>query len=218
MFKAFEPAKRTLVEGAGEEHMKLIDEVRAVLRQREALLVHFNTPMSLHDVGYPQDLRDALVNPNWAMCFSTILKTDVGPTHGDPANAAACGSVGIIVDLPREASIIRVHNSDGGSSGRTWGAGKGALPSVQTCNQSIENRTGGHNEWFLSGGKAVGIFCFPDPAVFNPVVGDRSYSIEKVSNDFPTERFFTVNRGQFYELDRNASIWVQRCYAEILSS
>jgi len=196
--------------------MNLIDEVRTVLRQHEALLVHFNTPMSSHDVGYPQDLRDALANPQWEMCYSTILKTDAGPTHGDPADAAACGSVGIIVDLTPETSIVRVHNCDGGSNGRTWGPGLGALPSVESCKQSIEDRTGGHNEWFLSGGKAMGIFCFLHPAVFNPGEGERSYPIEAVAADFATERFFTATGGQYRELDREAKIWVPRSYAEIL--
>lgn len=196
--------------------MNVIDDVREILRQREALLVHFNAPMSLHDFGYPQDLRDALANPQWEMCYSTILKSDAGPTHGDPSNAPACGSVGIIVDLMPETSIIIVHNSDGGSSGRTFGAGLGSLPSVESCKWSIDERTGGHNEWFLSGAKAVGVFCFPQPAIFNPGRGDQPYAVDEVAGDFPNQRFFTAMDGQYCELDRETQIWVPRSYAEIL--
>jgi hypothetical protein len=58
----------------------LIDDVRDFLRKREALLVHFNTPMSLHPKGYPHDLFDVLKSRQWAMCYSTILRSDLGPT------------------------------------------------------------------------------------------------------------------------------------------
>ena len=194
----------------------MIDDVRAVLREREAVLVHFNTPMSRHDVGYPNDLYDALANPQWEMCYSTILKSDTGPTHGNPSNAAACGSVGIVIDLLPETSIISVSSSDGGSSGRTGGAGLGDHPSVEVCEQSIDSRTCGHNEWYLSGGKPIGIFCFIPPAIFNPGRGDQSYQVDAVFDDFPHQRISSAGGGQFWERDREEKKWVQRSYADIL--
>lgn len=195
---------------------KVIEDVRTILRKREALLVHFNTPMTRHDVGYPQDLHDAFANPQWTMCYSTILKSDTGPTHGDPSKAAACGSVGIIIDLLPDTSIISVSGLDSGSDGRTECAGLGHHPSVEVCESSIDTRSDGHNEWFLSGGKPIGIFCFIPAAIFNPGRGERSYAFDAIAKDFPDQRLFSASSGQFEEFDRENLMWESRSYAEIL--
>ncbi|POR42369.1 hypothetical protein [Methylobacterium sp. V23] len=195
----------------------MIDDVRDVLRRREALLVHFNTPMSRHESGYPRDLHDALANLQWEMCYSTVVSTDVGPTHlADPSKAAACGSVGIVVDLQPLSQIITVHSSDAGSNGRDGSSGMGSVASVATCEQSMMGRAGGHNEWYLSHPRSLGIFSFTGPAVFVPGNGELPYGLDAVAGDFPGERIFTVFQGQFHELDRNTWRWLPRSYSEIV--
>ncbi|MBM1556220.1 hypothetical protein JQV19_06100 [Sulfitobacter mediterraneus] len=194
----------------------LIDGVRKLLRQHEALLVHFNTPMTDHPVGYPKDLHDALENPQWEMCHSTILSTDLGPTQTYPAEAAACGSVGIIVDLEPASSIISVHHGDGGSNGRIRSPGMGSTASIESCENSILNRFAGHNEWYLSGARAVGIFCFVPPMVYLRGLGEAEYHHLSVANDFPDERIFSAHKGKFLELERDNTQWAARSYGEIV--
>lgn len=150
------------------------------------------------------------------MCFSTILKDDGGPTQTDPFTAAACGSVGIVACLKPQTSLIAAHHQDGGSSGRTWGAGCGSSPTAESCANSILLRENGHNEWFLSDAQFIGIFSFPNPVIFNPAIGERHYGLDRVVDDFPDERIFTSSGGQFFEFDRTLKNWLPCRYDEIV--
>jgi hypothetical protein len=75
--------------------------IRAFLRSQEALLVHFNTPMSTrHPSCYPADLEDAKTIVGQPLSFCTIQKNDRGPWQGGPpADANAAGSVGLVIDV-----------------------------------------------------------------------------------------------------------------------
>jgi hypothetical protein len=94
--------------------------IREFLAQREALLVHFSTPMSNHrEIYFPQDLRIAAKLRGKALFFSTIQAGDVGP-HQDPnmdsIDANAGGSIGLIVDIASNDCVTAVGPSDGGGS------------------------------------------------------------------------------------------------------
>lgn len=210
----------------------MIDEIRAVLRRHEALLVHFNTPMTRHETGYPQDLQGALRNPHWRMCYSTLLKTDAGPTDPihrvAPGNAPVCGSIGILVDLSPDTTLIRVHNTDADSNGRGHGLALGAVPSVAACEHSIASREG-YNEWFLSDARPIGVFTFSDATAtvrekiqlgddVAPEEALSGYKLgrDEVAREFPDRRIFTIIDSQFHELNRQADVWKPRSYADIV--
>jgi len=111
--------------------LSLVEDVRAVLKKNEApphSLQHADVPPRSR---YPQDLHDALANPHLEICYSTIQRTDLGPTQTYPPTAAACGSVGIVVDLAEATSLLRVHNGDAGEQRSRLGSrnGRDAQPS-----------------------------------------------------------------------------------------
>ncbi len=91
------------------------------------------------------------------------------------------------------------------------------MPSQATCHHSIASRTTGHNEWYLSGATAVGIFSFPNPAAFNPGVGETQSGLASVVAGFPGQRIFTVSAGEFHEFDRDSGKWHVRGYGEIIT-
>lgn len=196
--------------------MSSIEDVRAVLKTNEALLIHFNTPMSRHEFGYPQDLHDALANPQWEMCYSTIQSAGLRPTQTDPKTAAACGCVGVVVNLTEAKSLLRVHSGDAGSNDRGWGAGMGSMPSRATCGDSIAGRTTGYNEWYLSNATPIGIFSFPEPAMFNPGVDEIHRGLAAVVEEFCCHRIFTASTGEFHEFDRNSGNWKVCGYGDII--
>jgi hypothetical protein len=105
--------------------------VRAFLRQREALLVHFNTPMATkHPTGFPDApiLARTLPGP---LCFSTIQVGDRDPWQGgSPGDANAGGSVGMVVDV-HEQSAMGVDHTDSGFIEGLGSAGRS--PTAFTC-------------------------------------------------------------------------------------
>jgi hypothetical protein len=130
-----------------------IFSVRDFLRKRKALLVHFSTVMSGHqDLYFPHDLRTAatLTGP---LSFSTIHASDVGPfqTSAHPSLANAAGSVGIVVDITDDNSVVTVGHDDDGTFfdpiANEWHSG-GRPPSADACARSIDKRRT-TNEWFV---------------------------------------------------------------------
>jgi hypothetical protein len=172
--------------------------------------------MSSHPTGYPQDLHDALSNPQWQMCYSTIVSSDLGPSQTDWSTAAACGSVGIIVDIVDDTQLLRVHGSDGGSNGRYGTLGLGSQPDPASCGASIKVRLEGHNEWVALNARPIGMFMFPNPHVFVPGVGDHYRDPNLIISDFPALRFFGAANGKFFEFDRSSGRWAPRDYDEII--
>jgi hypothetical protein len=195
----------------------LIQGVRDALREREALLIHFNTVMSRHEKGYPHDLHDAWNNPGWKMCYSTIRSGDLGPTQMIPDHSRAGGCVGIVVDMLRDTSIHKVSYTDVGSNGRVHVNGLGELASVDSCCRSIDDRGSEHNEWLVEGAIPLGIFVFNDPAVTTACDVFFSVSVDSVIREFANFRIFSSHSGGFREFDRTAQEWVHRSYSEIVS-
>lgn len=187
--------------------------VRQFLRSREALLVHFNTPMcERHPNGFPGDLRTARTLAGIPISFSTIQATDRGPWQGGhPAYANAGGSVGLVVDIEDFGSVVSVGPHDDGTRAGTNGNHQtgGRPPSAVECARSIDERTTA-NEWFTQDFAAIGIFTFLPARVFvrgGVIQGEKDSSLEEVAREFPDDRIFSVNKGRFIEFDRLANEW-----------
>lgn len=127
--------------------------VRTFLSEREALVVHFSTPMRYDDsLRFPDDLIRARTLGEKGLCCSTILASDWGPGEPsrDPANANAVGCVGIILDVRDEGSVCAVHPSDCGTSRGEDGnlMHDGYDATAEFCARSIDRRQG-NNEWVV---------------------------------------------------------------------
>jgi len=181
---------------------------RRFLRDREALLIHFNTPMSVnHPTGFPDDLRQASGLKGTPLSFSTIQGADQGPWQGgDLANAG--GSVGVIVDIKETGSVISVGPGDDGTKAQSDGNHQtgGSPPSADACAKSIDDRLTA-NEWFVQDFVPLGIFVFLPARVFvrsaeGTFQGEREATLDEILAAFPNQRMFGSHAGAFLEYIR----------------
>jgi hypothetical protein len=198
----------------GDRTNNQIFSVRAFLRERQALLVHFNTPMSNHETGFPEDIRNAMTARDQRLCFSTIQAGDRGPEQVErPEEANAGGSVGMVVDISNEGSVCSVSPHDGGATGSENG---GWSPSEYECARSIDERTD-MNEWFVQNFTPVGIFVFlPARVYIRSKDGEVGTTLEEILAAFPTERAFSFAENGFVELDRATQKWLPVTYVDII--
>jgi hypothetical protein len=193
---------------------------RQFLKSREALLVHFNTPMTSHPTGFPKDLHDARKLVATEIPFSTIQVTDNGPWQvRPPSDANAVGSVGLIVDIKDVGSVTSVGYCDIGSNSRIAGYSKGLgqPPSDQTCAESIDRRgPKGHNEWVVQDYIVLGIFIFLPAGAFIVGSGERDCFLPEVLSTFPNDRIISILSGNFLEYDRGNQSWVTVPFANIV--
>lgn len=191
--------------------------IRSFLRSQEALLVHFNTPMSTkHPTGFPADLEDAKTLVEKRLSFCTIQENDRGPWQGGhPANANAAGSVGLVVDVNDIGSVVTVDWSDSGS-GEAGSAG--SPPDQPNCADSIAKRTTS-NEWRVQDYTPLGIFVFL-PAMVFVKRGEEQWETEVTFEDilaaYPSDRIFSAFKGTFVEFDRVAGQWGPVSYGQIV--
>jgi hypothetical protein len=191
--------------------------IRSFLRSQEALLVHFNTPMSTnHPTCFPADLEDAKTLVGKRLSFCTIQKNDRGPCQVDhPANANAAGSVGLVVDVNDTGSVVTVDWSDSGSGQ----AGSAGLPPDQTnCAASIAKRTTS-NEWWVQDYKPLGIFVFRPAMVFVKREGGQGEShvdVPQILKAYPSDRIFSTEQGSFLEFNRPTGQWAPVTYGQIV--
>jgi hypothetical protein len=131
--------------------------------------------------------------------------------------ANAGGSVGLVVDIRDEGSVIRVCSSDCGTD--PSGDGFGQDPSEKACAESIDQRNGGgshgNNEWCVQNYTSIGIFVFRPPYVFTPN-GERESSLAEVLSEFPEDRIFSNGDGSFQEYNRVTDQWISVVYCEIV--
>ena len=191
--------------------------IRNFLRQKEALLVHFNTPMSVnHPTGFPGDLHNAKALAGYRLSFSTIQAGDRGPWQdGNPADANAGGSVGIVVDIKEEGSVITV---DAGDSGSGASGSLGKPPTSQTCADSIDNRRTS-NEWWVQDYMPLGVFMFLPAYVFvKGPSGQGECPIDQagILKAFSADRIFSTDGCRFTEYDRSAGTWLPISYGDIV--
>ena len=191
--------------------------IRSFLRSQEALLVHFNTPMSTkHPTGFPADLEDAKTLVGERLSFCTIQKNDRGPWQGGhPADANAAGSVGLVVDVIDIGSVTTVYWSDSGSGE----AGSAGLPPDQSnCADSITKRTTS-NEWWVQNYRPLGIFVFLPAMAFVKRVeeqGEIDVTLPEILAAYPSDRIFSACKGTFLEFNRLAGQWDPVTYGQIV--
>lgn len=191
--------------------------IRSFLRSQEAVLVHFNTPMSTkHPTCFPADLEDAKTLVGKRLSFCTIQKNDRGPWQGGhPANANAAGSVGLVVDVNDIGSVATVDWSDSGS-GEVGSAG--LPPDQPNCADSIAKRTTS-NEWWVQDYTPLGIFVFLPAMVFvkrGEEQGEADVTLEAILEAYPSDRMFSACGGTFLEFDRVAGRWDPVTYGQIV--
>jgi hypothetical protein len=198
--------------------------IRSFLRERQALLVHFSTLMSNHPgLVFPDDLRQAAGLADVPLSFSTIMAGDVGPYQRPdmhPADANAGGSIGIIVDIPSNDSVVTVGaNDDGTSFNPSTGEiiSGGYAPTPESCARSIDERTTS-NEWLVLGYRTVGIFSFDPIWIRHPSGGEVKIARDAAFACFPHFRIFSVLDGQFVEFDRGTGQWTPISYDAIMSA
>lgn len=197
--------------------------IREFLRERQALLVHFSTPMSNHrEIYFPQDLQTAAQLQGRGLFFSTVQAGDVGP-HQDPnmepGDANAGGSIGLIVDVASNECVTAVGPHDGGGfedpdTGETVSAGW--PPTAETCAESIDRRTS-CNEWVVRNYRPIGIFAFCPIRVSKPG-GEVPIDEDAAFGLFPEYRIFSVRDRSFVEYDRQARDWKEVTYAEVMAA
>jgi len=191
--------------------------IRQLLRDRKALLVHFNTPQSKHATGFPEDLQNAKTLREKDLSFSTIFASDRGPSQvHDFADANAGGSVGLVVDIKEAGSVVSVSTNDAGSN--EFGS-FGDPPSERACIQSIDERNdgepGGNNEWRVQDYISLGIFVFFPAFVFKPG-GEVPVTLDALLATFPDNRIYSAGKGSFHEYNRETGQWMPISYSEIV--
>jgi hypothetical protein len=198
--------------------------VRDFLRDREALLVHFSTPNTLHpDLFFPDDLKQAARLQDEILSFSTVLRTDVGPYQGGlhPEDANAQGSVGIVVDIATNDCVVAVAPGDVGLHLDFTTKSiilSGTAPGAVECARSIDERRSS-NDWWVRSYRMLGIFIFEPALAFrllSDVVIEVQVPMEKVLSDFPDERIFSTRNGEFVEYDRTFDAWIPSTYSKIV--
>jgi hypothetical protein len=226
-----QPQMEALVKVRGLNNMTTPSDfsVRQFLRERGALLVHFNTPMSKKGSGFPSDLVNAKNLAGRGLSFSTIQATDRGPRQvGNFLDANAGGSVGIVVDVRDACCVLTVGEFDGGTDffdDGTYQSG-GKPPSAIECARSIDERKpdprirrDAVNEWLVKDYVPLGIFVFCPPWVYVRSAteqGERPSSLDEILAIFPEDRTFSNNGTNFLEYDRGASTWGPTTYADIV--
>jgi hypothetical protein len=206
--------------------------IRNFLKARNALLVHFSSPMTTHDYFFPDDLHNAISLRNIPISFSTIQPNDRGPydqTISSPEEANAAGCVGIMVDIDDIDCIETVSFLDGGSyTDVITGAfnSGGEEPTQTNCERSIDQRVT-YNEWCVKNYRTIGIFVFSPIAVRDKItlcvdgnsfvdVGEKCITIEDVLKHFPSHRIFSANSENFLEYSRALKEWSPIQYERIL--
>lgn len=177
-----------------------IEELRAELSRREAIIVHCSRPGRDGETGppkpiYPQDLKETIRDLSQGG-FRPVSCSVVWPEH-----QATFGAVGIILE-PRSLSEIQsMHPADAGYSVEFGGLG--AAPSAEALRDTFE-KSAGHNEWVLTGADVKGIFVnltervevarripLPDDlpevlrGLFDEVIVAVPITLEELKSDFP---------------------------------
>ncbi|HQU69773.1 MAG TPA: hypothetical protein PLI43_16455 [Albidovulum sp.] len=179
--------------------------------------MHFNTPMSSkHPTGFPNDLIAAKGLTGQKLSFATIQKNDRGPWQGgNPADANAAGSVGLVVDVKDIGSVIAVDWADSGSN--DFGS-LGHPPNTKNCTDSIAERKSS-NEWWVQDYTPLGIFVFLPAMVFikqNGHQGEVRVDLPEILAAYPVDRIYSVSNGSFVEYDRATGNWRPTTYDQIV--
>lgn len=182
--------------------------VRSLLAAENVLIVHFSgTPRMTAQPGlfYPDDLKKVQNNGVSAVCCSTIHSSDEFNMFG---KANAIGSVGLILDINSDNSVMAADRKDTGS----YYDQKTGIRSVQTgmdtiqhCEDSILSRDSNeYNEWVVQDYSIIGLFVFPCPmAEMRGVCGNNgsvSLAANQIHPFFQTLKIYTVYNSGFLDI------------------
>ena len=189
---------------------RLCFSVRNFLKSRNALLVHFSTPMTQHDFLFPGDLINAINLRDTALAFSTILASDKGahPYHVnklEKSNAGGC--IGILVDISGNHCVHSVSFLDSGSysdPNTKTRQSSGISPTLSNCKNSFE-------PIYVRGEASFNLGNGPENTIVEQLI-----SLEHALEHFPKYRFFTANSGQFQEYSRSGGRWQEVGYSSII--
>jgi hypothetical protein len=138
-----------------------LSDIRSLLRQESALLVHFSGLANSSEHYYPSDMLHVTANPHEDQCCSSVR---AGMTY---EQGYLWGRVGLILDPAAEESVSLVSPSDAGTSKtgheRSGFASDGEF-TLDTCKAAL-SREGGHDEWVVSHFTVRGVFVCPPPEV-----------------------------------------------------
>src|SRR5665811_892053 len=175
-----------------------VADVEQLLRQYDALLIHFSGPEGdelRSERQFPNDLLNAIDNPKMELSCCVVRATDHFDTH-------SWGCIGLVLRLKNDKSLIAADRHDCGS--REEKDDKGDIRrmvdprhlkdlSLGDLEVTITERTG-HNEWVVKDYNVLGIFVHPPGTA-----GDRRYRPSEVRELFPGQRIFGFQKGSIIE-------------------
>jgi hypothetical protein len=200
------------------------EEIRDFLKSQNALLVHFDSPMTRHpELQFPDNLLRALRLVDVNLSFSTIMPGDTNPFMQGLGGAEGC--VGVMADLGSNSIVVSVAPGDSGSGSgdaNDESDSLGVMPTREACLQSIEKRKGS-NEWRVRNFDPLGIFILPPIFVRRtvefegqPVAGDLEIDLATAIAPFPEAKIYTADGKGFLSLDRRSLNWRRVNYDEIV--
>ncbi len=166
-----------------------LDDIRNILRNENALVVHFSgTPRGIGGgqirPDFPADLQQVAKNAHvWEVACSTV---STGQTRG---TGSIIGSVGLILQCQDGGSLLGVFHDDAGSwydpsTGRR-NLGCCVVPTTASCTSSIKNRVH-YNEWVLRDYVTVGVFIDGSFDVWDSSVSfQRETDLDEIQAAFP---------------------------------
>jgi hypothetical protein len=191
-------------------------QIRMLLRERQALLVHFNTVMGRPDLGFPEDLQRAIGLRDAKLSFSTIQVGDTAPGAG---RRGAEGSVGLVVDIAKNTIIVSTYHDDSGSGDR---GSRGLSATVENVAASMERRRVS-NELEIKNSVPVGILIMLPVRVHIVMEAYGTLTKAEIEIDLPRamaafgqQRLFGMDDRGFKEYDRPSSKWKSVSYDEII--
>lgn len=138
-----------------------LSDIRSLLRQETALLVHFSGLSNSSEHYYPADMCHVIATLHEDQCCSSVR---AGMTY---EQGHLWGRVGLIVDPTTEDSVSLVRPSDAGTSKtgheRSGFASDGEF-TLDTCKAAL-GRESGHDEWVVSHFAVRGVFVCPPPQI-----------------------------------------------------
>jgi hypothetical protein len=186
-----------------------LSDVHALLRDRNALIVHFSgvPPAGTTMIRYPSDLKEVIAGraSNGVPC-SVVIPGDVFTGAG---KRNAYGTIGVILDLRTDQSLATATAGDGGS--RWDGTGPRQFDerdlNIEDLTRSLSSRRG-HNEWGMRDFIVRGVFVIEPIEIWRSIwtrhghdgAIDRQYSLEQVRADFPQQRLYSFEETHIVEL------------------
>jgi len=183
-----------------------VRDVRAFLRSRNALIVHFSgTPAGVSSrpsapLRYPDDLQYVL-NGGAAtgLACSVVTPADNFDIKNPPCNAFGC--IGVILDLVNRRSLCAATPWDGGS----WVNDAGVREfddrdlSTKDLDDSLVLRKD-HNEWGMANFRAVGILAAFPYTIDCPRRGLFNITLSDVQRDFAGHPIYLFSQNRLIRL------------------